>query len=225
MATSRSVQFRNVNAVVTAYVNREVPAWSIWQGGQFMFKYEGNDIGEGTAMLEETLKVLQQSAAIYTLKVYEDLGKGKIKNNTPDDGSFNFRFVEDPYNVPGNANNELLTELRALKLQVEELQNAEPEPEDNPLGIVGHVLAMPGVSEAVATMVPALIGKIFGTNNSPAALAGIPENTGIHNEAEALQVLRAKDPLFEQHIIKLACIARDRPETFVQIVGMLKHMP
>lgn len=224
MATSRSVQFRNANDVLTAYVNRNVAPWSIWQNAQFMFKYEGNDINEGQGQLEEVLKVLQQSNATYTLKVYEDLPKnGKIKNNTPDDGSFNFRFIEDGYGVPGNANNALLTELRAMKLQIEDLQNQETEPEENPLGIVGHILAVPGVTEAVAGVLPVLVGKLFGTNSSPVALAGIP-GEAVNNIGEALALLQQKDPQLELHLIKLAVCARDKPAMFEQVISMVKYL-
>lgn len=228
MATTRSVQFRNTASVVHAYQSREVAPWSIWQGSQFMFKYEGADINEGVAVLEDHLKCLSQSAAIYTLKIYEDLGKGnKIKSNTPDDGSFNFRFQDEPYGsgngMSNPALNEVLTELRTLKVAVADLQSEEPAEDENPLGIVGHVLAIPGMSDIVAGLLGKMIGTQISAPAGPQAIAGIPGGP-ITSLSEALTVLTERDPLFEEHLIKLATIARDNPERFNQVIVAMRFL-
>jgi hypothetical protein len=91
MGASGSIQFRGRDNVIQAYNDRDVQVWSLWQGKQMLTK--GNDADSLTAfinMLEQS-----ESAAIYTVRVYEDIEDvKKVKSNTPDDGSFNFRLNE-----------------------------------------------------------------------------------------------------------------------------------
>jgi hypothetical protein len=81
MSTGKSVQFHTLENVLNAYQLRDVPAFAIYQGTQLMVKYEGTDIDEGSALLEQFLQMLQNSAAIYSLCVYEEFS-GKINNKT-----------------------------------------------------------------------------------------------------------------------------------------------
>lgn len=95
-----SVQFYGKDEVLQAFENRRVQLWSIWQGSQYMFK------GEGANELDTHLDTLQHSDATYTLKVYEDIKDlAKLKSNTPNDGSFNFK-LSIPFNrmngIPGS---------------------------------------------------------------------------------------------------------------------------
>lgn len=222
MASNMSVQFRSPQNVLDAYVNRQVAAWSIWHGKQFMFKYEGESVDEGAAHLAELLQVLQQSQGIYTLRVYEDLD-GKIKSNTPDDGSFNFRFQDAVGYMGGGQNNELLSELRAMKLEIEQLKSERDEEEpENKLGVLGDALEVPGVAQALAGLVPQLVAKLFGVS-APQALAGVP-GAEIKTLADALAVLQAADPEFEIHMIQLATLARENETKFKSVVSMMAFM-
>jgi len=81
MLAGKSVQFQTANHVVDAYLLRDVPAFSIYQGKQLLIKYEGSDINEGASLLGNFLEMLQNSAAIYTLCVYEDF-TGRINDKT-----------------------------------------------------------------------------------------------------------------------------------------------
>lgn len=223
---SQSVQFASIDEVLGAYMNRQVPAWSIWQKTQFMFKYEGRDIEQGAAMLQKHLQVLSRSAAIYTLKVYEDLPKtAKIKSNTPDDGSFNFRFVDSPYSTNGynGGNNALLQEIAELKLQIAALQEQGEDDTDDSLGMLGKIMEMPGIGEAVAGLLPVVIGKILGAPVAPQAqaLAGVPGKMSLK---DALQILKEKDPLFEDHMIKLATLAQNNPAQFTHVISMIRFI-
>src|SRR5574343_316699 len=95
-----SIQFNNLESVLNAYTNRGVDAWAIFQGSQFMFK------GIGLSDLEQILNSLSNGGtnAVYKLKVFEEITDEKnIKNNTPDDGSFNFRLNSDQMAITQSA--------------------------------------------------------------------------------------------------------------------------
>src|SRR4029077_12155374 len=95
----KSVQFRGIDTAVDAYKNQDVPKWGLFQGTQFLSKYEGSNIQEGAELLEAFLRALDLRTAdncTYTLCVYDGLPDGeKIRSNTKYDGSFNFRLVDN----------------------------------------------------------------------------------------------------------------------------------
>jgi hypothetical protein len=219
-----SVQFRDSVAVLAAYLNRNCPAWSLFQGRQFMFKYEGGTVQEGEAALVEVLDMLSSGTnAIYTLKVYEDLPKGgKIKENTPCDGSFNFRLNEENQ-VPTqsqitryNNNNEVLTRLTAIEARLNEDAGEEEEEEnetEKALGKIGSLLSNPTVA--------LLANLIFGAKlpGLPAPAAGtvgnIPPAGNTDEEIKkALDVLKANDTRLADHLTKLAAMSIHQPQNF-----------
>ena len=122
MAFGKSVQFTSVDAVCDAYQMRCVPAFSVFQGTQLLFKYEGKDMDEGEVQMREFLKLLSQSAAIYTLCVYEDLGKQKISNKTPYQGSYNFRLQDKTAFQEISGISAVQQQLQAMNSRLDELQ-------------------------------------------------------------------------------------------------------
>lgn len=98
MPSSSSIQFYGVTEVLNAAKNRNCPGWAIFQSRQFMFKCELESIEESLQVLEQTLDCIEHSDAMYTIKFFETedgkKAKLRIKENTPCDGSFNFRMIE-----------------------------------------------------------------------------------------------------------------------------------
>lgn len=231
----QSVQFRGVDTVLEAYQRREVAAWSIWQGKQYMFKYEGSDISEGANQLHEVLKMLSNATnAIYTLKVYEDLKKGaKIKSNTPDDGSFNFRLNMDTQEITmaqytrTNNSNELLSRLTAIEAKLQ-ADDEEEEEEPNRLGMIGHILEHPVLGQLAA----GFLGKILAPAQQVPALAagriaGLPEATAqptAPDLSNAVAVLLQHDPKLAEHLGKLAALATNNPQSFQFLLQTLDNM-
>lgn len=219
----QSVQFKSIDDVLTAFQSRNVAAWSIWQGKQFMFKHEGADMAESATQLEAHLELLQSSTnAIYTLKIYEDLpAGGKIKSNTADDGSFNFRLnlesqeiTREQYSRHNNnqAVLEHLTEIKSRLAALEASDNDEDEDEDGAgLGQVGKLLNHP----VIGGMIQGFLGNLLpSARQQPATrLAGLPEE----NEAaiqNALAVLKSQDPQLSEHLAKLATLSLQNPGQF-----------
>ncbi len=215
-----SVQFTSSEAVLTAFLNRNCPAWSIWQGRQFMFKNEGSNAEESEKQLIEILTVLEQSSnAIYTLKVYEEL-KGKIKENTPCDGSFNFKLNAETQLITNNQysrmnnQNELLTRLAAIEARLQDEPEEEEDETERTLGKIGALMNNPVVMQ-LAQMIfgakPAASSQLAITSGS---IAGVPESNDNERINQAVAILKTKDARLADHLTKLAEIATTQPGSF-----------
>lgn len=230
-----SVQFRDIDGVIKAYENRDVPAWSLWQQKQFMFKYEGTSLDEGAQQLEDTLKLLGQSSnAIYTLKVYEDLPGGKIKSNTPDDGSFNFKINGEEQQITQGQyaslkyNNDLRQELAEIKEKlaaIEEEGEEEPEPE-NKLGVIGDIISHPVLQPIIQSFMASLLTTKSALPAAPpqmqrVAISGINDDVVLN---EAVNQLKECDPKLPEHLAKLAKMAKENPQGFNFLIATLDQM-
>lgn len=232
--SSSSIQFRGKDAVLAAYENRKVAAWSVWQGRQFMFKNDGGNEEEAMGQLENVLEALAGSSnAIYTLKVYEELpAGGKIKSTTPDDGSFNFRLNDDNQIITNGQythlqnNNDLAQRLATLEAKLEE----EPEESEPPnrLGLIGEIISNPTLQPIVSQIIAAVFSKAAAPGQPVAPgqpqLAAV---SGINQEAtlqEAIQELQKHDSRLAEHLAKLAKIAVDNPPSFTFLLQTLDSM-
>lgn len=225
-----SVQFKGIDSVIEAYERRRVPAWSLWQGSQFMFKYEGNDIAEGAQELSAILEALGESTnAVYTLKVYED-HPGKIKDKTPHDGSFNFKINGGEQEVTnsqyGALRNQsaILEKLERLEQRLNEREDEEEE-RPNKLGLIGEILNDPGTSSIV---VP-LIMKAFGISGISTPQPTRMAISGINDDAaatlkEAMTILQNADPKLPEHLMKLARLSQQSPDSFNFLLKTLDGM-
>lgn len=229
---SSSIQFKGVEKVLEAYDNRQVAAWSLFQGKQMIFKHEGSDMQEAAENLQQCLNMLDSSTnAIYTLKIYEDADK--IKSNTPDDGSFNFRLNMESQE-PGlgaisraNNNNEILSKLNALEERLNQQEEEEGEEDDSPLnnlisGIMGNPALQPVVTQLLTNLAANLLSKKVSAPAPVAAVAGIATDPE-QRLAQALQILKSKDPNLADNLYKLASIAEKQPEQFAMLLSMLQN--
>lgn len=225
MGLSSSIQFRDKESVLEAYNSRGVKAWSIVCGKQFMFK------GIGPETFETIINILDDgvSSATYTAQVYEDIEDEKqIKNNTPCDGSFNFKFNEEirnTYNAirgigNGNGSNEVLSKLNAIDARLTEMES-EPAESDNDggLGMIGKILNHPALLPVAPKIIEGIIGAILGPGSNLASMIGNAELPGHQeNEAPILERLKSHDPNLERHLQKLLALAETDNGTFQQII-------
>lgn len=232
---SASVHFKGIDNILNAYEQRNVAAWSLWQGSQFLFKYEGTNISEGAQALNDILDRLAQSSnAIYTLKVYEELPGGKIKDKTPHDGSFNFRLNVDSQEITNSQygairnQNAILEKLERLEQRMNEKEEEGGDEPENKLGLIGEILNDPGVSQIVQPLIGPLLNKLFG-------LAGVTPQmpmrsiSGISDEAaatlnEAIRILKDADPKLPEHLMKLATLSKESPDSFKFLLQTLDGM-
>lgn len=221
-----SVQFRDKDSVLTAYEDRGVPPFAIFQGKQFLFSFRGDNIDEGREYLQKILDMIDHSAAIYTLCVYEDLRDGeKIKNTTPHDGSFNFRFNEyqpseaRALGMPGNSFEvyELKKEIKELKETIEELKNSDEEEETTENKIIGtieRVMNIPGINDLILNFVGALKPK-----QNITAIGAAP---GEEEKAQkAFSELAEKYPIFADKVIYLRRLMDEDPKKLESLLSYL----
>lgn len=229
--TGKSVQFDNVDAVITAYKSRGVAAFGLWQGSQFLFKFDGNSIDDGAQLLEQFLESFVESAAIYTLAVYED-PQGKINSKTPYDGSFNFRFNADTtsYRNAGSVIGQLQGEVTALKTQLAEALESHDEPQQKSfLDQIGEITTHPVIQQFLPAILGALgLGAPTAPVHSPApigaGLAGVP---GVNDDpqqilADSVEVLERNGMNVVDLLHSLAVMANTNPEKFKTVLAAIK---
>ena len=181
-----SVQIFGRTAAIKAFRNTQCMNWSLLQGRQLLFKYEGGDLNEGGNQLDELLKMIAESSgsdAVYTLRWYERdeppekkpkpgakqvarvLPKMKIYESTPFDGSFNFKLFGDESS--GHSNSARYNEVQAMKQEMAEIKTMfqefvkkanqdDADDEGKASGIAGFLNGMLEVPEIKA----AIAGKV-----------------------------------------------------------------
>lgn len=231
MTTGRSVQFMQSGDVINAYELRAVPAFSVYQNKQLLMKYEGETMQEGAELLSQFLECLQNSAAIYTLCVYEEF-QGKINDKTPYHGSWNFRFQSDTAGYI-NAGNNFSRELAAMNKRLDDLtikRIGAPEEEEEKNSIVGFMDRADEIAShpLVERFLPMILGAI-GVKMPPeseskivaASLAGLNDKTVGPALIDAVRKMITAVPSCENKLIELGKIAETNPTKFSQLVGYL----
>jgi hypothetical protein len=233
MATpSKSVQCRDVDSVVAMYQNMNIPAFGIKQNGALNFKYAGDDLQQGAIQLQGFLQLIadNESAAIYTLCLYEDLSKG-INERTPADLSFNFRLIEQPSGyMVGEAYRggyaQLIGEIQAIK---KELAARKEQPEENRLGIIGEIMEMEpmqpillaiGNKMADWVMGPQKVGELKRVSGVPGSAGpgrADPQNCG--------GLCAQPDPVLQDAIERLSAKIPDLPAVLQILADMAEQKP
>ena len=234
-----AVQFTGIENVIKAFSNREVKAWSVWIGKQFLFSCVGANETEAAADLETLLNSLEKSAHVYTLKVYEDIGKKeRITEKTPAHGSFNFKLLQ----YDGSSGNnmpewmrEIKDENKALKLQNETLMQELEESDDDepPKDIIGTITELivtdpakiPVIAQSIYAIIKMFTGQTTQTGQpfaqpAPVAISGVTENS----LQSVIDELKQYDPRLTEHLQKLVLIAKNDPAGFKSLLGILDNM-
>jgi hypothetical protein len=243
-----SCQYDTVDKVVGAYQNRNVPAYAIFCGKQFFFKYEGTSMSEGLQQLEGMLSGFGYSSARYTLCVYEKPPPDGIKSKTEHDGSFNFQLQQQSINsmLPGlhsefgGSLQNMYSELKALresnaKLQadykkladeMEEMDDKEPE------GAIGQILKHPAAG-AILDGLAARVVEWFAPKPEQqrpqartynyGAINGVGDVSADQQINEALQVLSAI-PDWPALMGKMARMYQADPQKFGGYMSFFRSM-
>lgn len=240
-----AVQFWGIDAVMQAFESRQVPAWSLWQGRDYLFK----GIGDGD--LRAVLDTLKNSFndPIYTLKVYEEISDPiKIKDKTPHDGCFNFK-LNNPMHLDGvgyvspNSNFQLAKKVEELekRLLERDMQEGDEEEESETIGqviqdeVIGVIrdpnrllqwmevikgLFNPNQPAAPRTALPATVGNVMNET----ALTAEEKEKQADRLLIAIDALEKADPNIVEHLEKLAEIATKNPKQFKFLISMLETL-
>jgi hypothetical protein len=229
--TATSVQFTDEVSVLKMYDNNEAVQWAIFHGTQLMSKYQGKDEHQAREKLKQFLTVVQNSAAVYTVKLYEKT-QGKITNATTHDCSYNFKLLNDT--IPYNGGNYILQQMEKkftdlqqeiVQLRVERLAENEDdeEPQSDWLGGLGKI---PGMNEAIAGLVRGLVSGMGGQadmQNTRIGIAGVTMNEE-EKLTTAMAILAEVDPQLPDHLYKLAMVAKKDPVKFQNLLQVLTNL-
>src|SRR4029077_3447364 len=246
MATPvKSIQAKDPDSVIEFYTNRNVPAFSIRQGNQLIYSYEGDNMEDVANELREFIEqfVLRpRSAAIYTLCVHTGLKGGTISNKTEYNGSINFRMFDynDLYgsgNGNGNNNNnyqtpaiprDLESKINAMNgalvdLQKKMNQPAAEKPEESKLGLIGEIFDHPLGFAIGRAIIERVLPGAKGPEPGGVAINGPGTVEETHQQLnDALVTLIQADQNFPIYIIKLAELAKKDPQKLAGFVNMVK---
>ena len=240
MATPvKSVQFRDAESIVKNYHNMGIPAWGIKQGGALNFKYQGESLDDGASQLRAYIELLNEneSAAIYTLCLYED-PDGKITEKTPADLSWNFRLRDQvsgfmPSEMYGGGYGAMIGEIKALRKEMEEIKKGAA-PEDHKLGIMGEIMEMEafqpilmavGTRLADLVLPAAKVGELKRVSGIPIQdeVASPPSAYNWINDpavTNALSRLQVRVTDLGAMLSKLADLAEQKPGLFAMYLKM-----
>jgi hypothetical protein len=243
MGFSKAVQFRGIKNVVKAYTNKKVAPWGLFQGTQFLEKYEGDDVEEGSTLLRDYLEALDQRSNdmnTYTLCLYEDPASGKINSSTKFDASFNFRLADT---IEDHVNSKMAgayeSRIAGLEDRINELsapETAEETPQEKMWNALGKILEHPQVQQVIAQRVVGFIdglsgtlGNIFSPRPYPAAIGNTmttnkTDTTAADENAklqQAVNILVTVDDKLGTHLLKLAEYAKADPAKYLNLISML----
>lgn len=242
------VQFFGIDSVLDAAKNFKCAAWAIFIRSSLFMKYEGDDMSDSIAMLEQCLTSLEPSGtdAVYTIKFFEPVDNKPIKINEKSvctAGSFNFKLT-DPAMREQRAlgyaaqSSGLLNQVNQRIDKLEELfikfmEQTEPEPEEEP-ETVGTVLIdalkNPDHLMSLINAGKALLGfpiqeqkpHVIGNVNQAAEQQPVEyDEQMIARLQTAVNTLEKNDPKLVEHLEKLAAMSENDKGTFQFLLSML----
>ena len=237
-----AVHFTSKDAIVDAFRNKRIPYFAVVSGSQIIHKNQTiADVDVAADELETFLSMLNEgSNAVYTLRIFEEIPKGGIKDKTPADYGLNFRLniegmLPEPSRIAYLRNRDdydkqLMSRLDAIEAKingVDDEEEAEEEPAKNGMiGVINGLIQNPQIQQAIVSRLIGFIDKIlppvqnqnFMSNVAP-AINGIAEDQ--QKLDEALTILRKHCPNLEDKLLALANLAEAEPAQFQMLIKML----
>lgn len=243
-----SVQFTGIDNIIEAFEANDIPYFGVFAGKSLIFKNPTRgeeaiqDTFEAAELLKSFLyKLNKGSNAVYTLKLYENLPAGGINDKTPANFSINFRLNLEgmyltndktvQYEQRQNQQSEILAELKALRMKVEEIE--EEEEEDEAPSLIGALTSNPqlmnNMVNAAMGIIAGVLNKFTPNQNQPMQQNINPAIAGVETEPseqdkinKAIEVLSKADSNLGNHLLILAKMSIDNPSQFNWLINMLK---
>jgi hypothetical protein len=235
--------FNSIDNFVNAYIDNGSPYYVLAVGNDIKLRNPRNgevfSIEEGSQLLEKMLErysgLPDSHKNIFKLYIFEDLPKTRLNFLTAKKEADTVISLQLPIgenyqskNYSGG-NNEILAELKALRMKVETMEGTDEEEETNP--IIGALTSNP---ELMSSLVLAAVGAITGLINKFApqqqqpikmqpAINGITdEPTEQQKIDKAIEVLSQSTPNLGDSLLILAKMSIDNPQQYKWLLGMLK---
>lgn len=235
-----AVHFTNKDALVDAFRNKRIPYFAVVSGSQIIHKNQTlDDMEDAATELDNFLDMLNQgSNAVYTLRIYEQVPSGGIKDKTAADYGLNFRLniegmLPEPSRIAYLRNRDdydkkLMDRLDAIEAKINGVPDDDGEDEQPAAtgiaGVLNGLINNPAIQQALVSRLIGLVDKIlppvnnFPMNTAP-AISGIGEKEQTLNDA--LTILRKHCPDLENKLLALAQLAEQEPAQFQMLIKML----
>lgn len=240
MANPNKAFLTGTQAVMDWYDrNAKTPFWSVNDSkGDILFYYTGNDENESREHLIDNIKMAEAQGveATLTCRIHPKVPKGGYFSKS-DAGIIVTHFRPSQFNptyMPmnignvGYSNNAILDELRslkseiaALKMQQDILENEDEEDESQEENMLGSFMKNP----AVQSMIISQLANIFGTQQKVTHVAGVLDD--VENEQDekidnAIERLKKVDDQLGDDLLLLCEMAENDKMQFNFLLKMLR---
>jgi hypothetical protein len=238
--------FNNIENFVNAFVSNGSPYFVLAIGSNIKFRNPKNsevfELDEAAQILKQFLENYQEHEnnhkEVFCLYIFDEKPKTKVifataKKEADIVITFQFpksaEYYQHKQNYVSPANAEILAELKALRMKVEEIE--EEEEEESP-SLIGALTSNPALMNTMVNAAVSAISALFvsKTNqNKPMQQNINPAIAGVETEPseqdkinKAIEVLSKADSNLGNHLLILAKMSIDNPSQFHWLLNMLK---
>jgi len=238
--------FNNIDNFVNAFISNGSPYFVLAIGKDVKARNPKSDITfdsveEAGQFIEAHIKGYEdhedKHKNIFKLYIFDEKPKAKPAIDTAiklADITISFQYpktaeyYQQKQNYVSPANAEILAELKALRMKVEEIE--EEEEEESP-SLIGALTSNPALMNTMVNAAVSAISALFVTKtnqNQPMqqninpAIAGVEEPTEQDKINKAIEILSQSDKNLGNHLLILAKMSIDNPSQFDWLLNMLK---
>jgi hypothetical protein len=239
--------FNNIDNFVNAFISNGSPYFVLAIGKDVKARNPKSDITfdsveEAGQFIEAHIKGYEdhedKHKNVFKLYIFDEKPKAKPAIDTAiklADITISFQYpktaeyYQQKQNYVSPANAEILAELKALRMKVEEIE--EEEEEESP-SLIGALTSNPALMNTMVNAAVSAISALFVTKtnqNQPMQQNINPAIAGIETEPseqdkinKAIEVLSKADSNLGNHLLILAKMSIDNPSQFHWLLNMLK---
>jgi len=238
--------FNNIDNFVNAFISNGSPYFVLAIGKDVKARNPKSDITfdsveEAGQFIEAHIKGYEdhedKHKNIFKLYIFDEKPKAKPAIDTAiklADITISFQYpknaeyYQQKQNYVSPANAEILAELKALRMKVEEIE--EEEEEEAP-SLIGALTSNPALMNTMVNAAVSAISALFITKtnqNQPMqqninpAIAGVEEPSELDKINKAIEILSQSDKNLGNHLLILAKMSIDNPSQFHWLLNMLK---
>jgi hypothetical protein len=238
--------FNNIDNFVNAFISNGSPYFVLAIGKDVKARNPKSDITfesveEAGQFIEAHIKGYEdhedKHKNIFKLYIFDEKPKAKPAIDTAiklADITISFQYpktaeyYQQKQNYVSPANAEILAELKALRMKVEEIE--EEEEEEAP-SLIGALTSNPALMNTMVNAAVSAISALFVTKNNQnqpmqqninPAIAGIEEPSEQEKIDKAIEILSQSDKNLGNHLLILAKMSIDNPSQFHWLLNMLK---
>lgn len=231
-----------VDQIVAWYINNapdEEPFYSVWRGRYIIFSYDGNDKGQGAAILEENLQVAanREISDILLIKLHKNIDRKGVNEKTPCWSSMEVQVCEAD-NSPNYAhmayeNNKMMS---GIAERLDRLEKGGGDEDKGVMGMINGIMSNPDLSPIVGQVIGGLLGKLGLLPAAPmqndatvpmASINGIEDSESFPVTKELYHVLielQKLDPDMVNDLTRLVKLGKTNPSLFKTVLAQLRAL-